>query len=720
MLSSLDARVFASVALLLAIHAPLRAFAQDPNAAGSPSLAAPAPAGDTFRDAAAREFVLRALALRDSASTGLLSYEATAVERMHVGMRVTRRLPLRARTLYHREQMARVYWNGEGAHRVRWIGRREGSPTMGDDWAEHPPFDLDFDVADELGLDDIGVALLFDPRADRLDLFDADFVQPISAPGLRLYHFASGDTTRIRLPALGRTLELVEVVVRPREKMWEAVEGSLWFDRETGALVRAAFRPSGVWDEEERSPGYLDGVPQFLQPAIGTVTTIAIEYALIEGRWWLPWRVVGEGTYDWGHGLVRMPLTIEWTMSDQVVNEAPGPMVTPGPHLVATGRSRRRDLGEETTYLAPAGVDLSRAPELPPPLVQGEPLAFSRAELEPLLRRIEEIGGAPPAKRPPPGRAVLASLRYDRVRGPSVGLSRTLPAGRVQLEPSVRVASAIPDVFTRLTAIRGSISLAAYRDLADASDWNVSDGIGNSLATLLFGVDGGDYYRVDGAALGWSAGRERARVRLEAFRERHRPIERQTSASLATIGGGELRPNLAADRLDIGGVRGELAGQIELGRRSTVVNWRLRGEAAAGDADYGRGLGSVRVTTPLTDRVSSSVEVAAGLASDGTPVQRRFLLGGAGTVRGLRENTLGGPAFWLARAEAGAGLAGLRAVAFADVGWAGEREAFTTSRPSVGVGLGGSMFDGLLRVDVARGVLRAGAWRVYFSIDALL
>jgi hypothetical protein len=56
-------------------------------------------AADTFYDEGARALVLKALALRDSAASGLLSYEARATERTFVGMNVTRRFPSRTRTL---------------------------------------------------------------------------------------------------------------------------------------------------------------------------------------------------------------------------------------------------------------------------------------------------------------------------------------------------------------------------------------------------------------------------------------------------------------------------------------------------------------------------------------------------------------------------------------------------------------------------------------------
>lgn len=692
-------------------------------AAQAPAATAPRWPSDAFVDAGARHLVLRALALRDSAAAGLLGYQATATERTHVGIAITRRLPLRARTLYHREQVARVAWQRNGDSRVIWMGRRESAPTTGDAWSSQAPFGLEFDIVDELDLDDIGIDVLFDPLGDRMDVFEAEFVQPVSVAGLELYRFASGDTMQIVLPPPGRTITIVEVVVRPRTAAWEAVEGSIWFDRETGVLARAAFRPSDVWDWEVREPGDLDDVPGFLKPGVGTVRSIVVEYGLFDGRWWLPRRVVAEGVLDWGHGLVRMPLTVEWTMADHQVNKAPGPDFSPGPQLVPVGRDfsgndqRRR----RTEYFAPAGVDLSRTPELPPPLVEGQPVAFSTGELEALVARIEDSAGPPPSGPPQrPAHAVLTSLRYDRVRGLSAGYRAMFDAGPLRVSPNLRLATGVPDLFGRVEVSRRAATIALFRTLADASDWNVADGLGNTAATLLFGNDGGDYYRILGASLGWQDGDTPFRWSLEGFAERHRPIARQTSLSVATLGGGSLRPNLAADRLDLFGARGELAGQLGTNAQAGILNWRLRGEATVGYTSYGRVMASMRVTGPLTDRSAGALEVGGGVAGNEAPLQRHFFLGGAGTLRGVRENAVVGPAFWLVRAEAGRGLPGMRAILFLDFGWAGERADLTATRPTGGAGLGASFMDGLFRIDLARGVVRSNAWRIYFHLDALL
>ena len=66
------------------------------------------------------------------------------------------------------------------------------------------------------------------------------------------------------------------------------------------------------------------------------------------------------------------------------------------------------------------------------------------------------------------------------------------------------------------------------------------------------------------------------------------------------------------------------------------------------------------------------------------------------------------------------GLPGLRALLFVDAGWAGPAADFGASRPTAGAGAGASFLDGLLRMDLAHGIVRASAWRAYFYIDAIL
>src|SRR4051794_30673968 len=87
------------------------------------------------------------------------------------------------------------------------------------------------------------------------------------------------------------------------------------------------------------------------------------------------------------------------------------------------------------------------------------------------------------------------------------------------------------------------------------------------------------------------------------------------------------------------------------------------------------------------------------------PVQRRWFLGGAQTIRGQSADPAqSGNAFWMTRAELASEQLGYRVALFNDLGWAGDRSAIASvGRPPSGAGVGFSGFDGLIRLDVAHG-----------------
>ena len=77
-----------------------------------------------------------------------------------------------------------------------------------------------------------------------------------------------------------------------------------------------------------------------------------------------------------------------------------------------------------------------------------------------------------------------------------------------------------------------------------------------------------------------------------------------------------------------------------------------------------------------------------------------------------------GDAFWLVRTETAVGRAA-RLALFYDVGWAGARANFTRpGRPLSGAGIGLGLFDGLIRLDVARGIWPERSWRTDLYLGA--
>jgi hypothetical protein len=667
---------------------------------------------DTFLDATARDLVLRAAARRDEAAEGLASYETTMTERMRVGVQFGLRLSNRSRTFYHKERVARARWSRGEDVLVKWLGRREGNPAFRD-----LPFGLGLDLAEALDLDNTFRQVPFDPSDDRIDFFKAGWIQPVSPAGLGQYRFRSGDTIRLGLSPPNRSLALVEVVVEPRVRRWETLEGSLWFDAETGDLSRAVFRPSGVWNHEEHAPeGTRDLPPSLVMPGIGTVEVVALEYALFEGRWWLPWRLAAKGVYDWGHGLARMPLEIEWTMRDFALNEAPTQELDNALDLSAASSIstiRRNAQNQRTIYVTPRGVDLTRAPELPPPLGE-EPLDFTAEEFHPLLQSFSPLGPSPSL-----GRTVLSGLRYERVRGLSAGGERSwlLKDREVRLTFAARLGlSEHLAPSGEVEIARGVWGLAAYRELADAGGLVNPLGFVTSLNALLLGQDEGDYFwRTGGRVEATWGDAARQSLTLSAFGERQEPADVHARFSL----GGDLRPNIAAQRLDAFGVAWDARVQRGDDPRGGVITGRVWGEGAGGSTPYWRTLATVSVVGGIGGIASMALSGTLGLASPDAPLQRWLFLGGTHSLRGFEGGSFRGTGAWFARAEVGTLGEGIRGVLFADVGWAGPREELTDHRPGVSAGLGLSLMDGLLRFDLARGVVRGKDWRVHLYLDGL-
>jgi hypothetical protein len=72
----------------------------------------------------------------------------------------------------------------------------------------------------------------------------------------------------------------------------------------------------------------------------------------------------------------------------------------------------------------------------------------------------------------------------------------------------------------------------------------------------------------------------------------------------------------------------------------------------------------------------------------------------------------------MGRAQIASGHPAFRPVLFGDVGWAGQRNQFTTADPISSVGAGFAALDGFVRFDVSRALSQGRQWRLdlYFEI----
>lgn len=142
--------------------------------------------------------------------------------------------PLRDRLVWRRDQIADVAWHRVGTREVRVRGARLYRPFLGE--AVVPVGDAAAEAGD----------LVFAPEeAGRWVGLGTYRVaaHPTLADREASYAFALGDTLEVALPD-GRRVAALEVRVTPRGPAGR-LEGSLWVDCDSGALVRERYRVHG-------------------------------------------------------------------------------------------------------------------------------------------------------------------------------------------------------------------------------------------------------------------------------------------------------------------------------------------------------------------------------------------------------------------------------------------------------------------------------------------
>jgi hemolysin activation/secretion protein len=260
------------------------------------------------------------------------------------------------------------------------------------------------------------------------------------------------------------------------------------------------------------------------------------------------------------------------------------------------------------------------------------------------------------------------------------------------------------------------------------SDWTDPFRLTSSAMNLLFGTDRGEYYRATGAALGYRSRGVSVSTDVRAFYERHRAVELTTDFSVR----GFLRDDtvaavLFADELDVAGGRGTLAWFSGTDPSSWILTGALTGEAgwtgdrfaSVGNDTYQRVDARLSVSHPLFLGLAGALEVGSGTSWGALPLQRSFFLGSSPSLRGFHANEHFGPTFWRARGEVATDFVAARLSLFSDVGWVGERDAFRLDDPLASVGLGASLLDGIVRVDIARAVRGSNRWKAHLYLDGL-
>lgn len=715
---------------------------------------------NAFADAAARSLILRARGARLAQDSSLQAYDALTVQRFTIGMAFSKLG--RERILFRSDLSTRVRWaRGIGAQ-VNVTGKRSAAPLIGGQ-TEVDVESVFSPVPYYPGRDAFWLGLDVVKETDDAD----DIVNPLSSNGEAFYTYATGDSITFRLPDK-TTVQLREVIVRPRRPDWRAVVGSLWFDTGSGQLVRAAFRmsqPINFIDdaEDEDKPGAITRA--FLRPAEASIEGVAIEYGLHQGRFWLPRAETIEGSAR--IGFVRVPMKIEEKFDYASVNTLDSlpkmrerrPLPPIPDSLRSKGRSAERDSIQaardkaecESTGSRSMRFDrfngaipmilfvpcdtakLAHSPSLPGSIFDSGENVFGDAERDALLKRAESMmPNIPFVPQRPQLEYGLNLLRYNRVEGLSAAFEVTqkiAPGTQLRITPRMGTADRVfnGELSLDRTNGQGTRSFTVYRRLNAVNDWGHPMTFGAGLSAFLFGRDEGFYYRSTGGEIAGDNifGRD---LEWRVFHEQQSDAIARTNVSLPhALGSVGFAPldNITADRVRETGVSLRKVASFGMNPYGFRLVSDLRLEGAGGDADYGRGALDLTLSHPLgrafSRDFSAAVTAGAGTSTKDLPVQRMWYLGGTNTIRGQAAGAMSGSSYWLTRSEIGYGPPGWRRTAFVDIGWAGDRSAWNKQefgRPASGAGLGWSFLDGLIRLDVARGIYPSKDWRMALYLDA--
>ncbi|MGQ0539271.1 MAG: ShlB/FhaC/HecB family hemolysin secretion/activation protein [Gemmatimonadaceae bacterium] len=736
-----------------------------------------------FKDAGARELLLRARVSRLRQDSALLSYDATAHQRISVGLGI--RAVGRERLLWRSETATRVRWSRSSGVWVDLKGQRMAFPSgSGSGLRAEVSMEEAAPIPYFPGRDALWIGAA--NGLARAEVDDRELVHPLALGSEAYYRYATGDSLTLTLPD-AKEIRLRELRVEPRRPEWKLSVGSFWFDAVSGQLVRAAYRlavPIDIWTvsreearrEGERDPD--DEVPVWIKPIMSpmraSLEAVTIEYGLFGGNFWLPRTQSAEAFAQ--VSFMRVPVRIEERFKYLDVNGAdtlaalPAPLPSlaeslfpndsvPWRDLSADERSRRhavlaeaarerarerdsvrarecraggtytrveRRHGRALTVATRVPCDslvLLRAPELVGSIYDDGEELFGVREREELKKSLGFGLQSAWAPQPPVWRYGAALTRYNRVEGLSTALGLSQELGRgfsasTELRFGLSDRKVNGELALQRSNGRATWRVGGYNRLVGANDWGSPLSFGNSLGALLFGVDDGVYYRAGGAEL-VAAPANGAEWQTRLFVERHRAASRTTHASLAhALNDVRFLENIAADTGDIAGFAARIVRSYGLDPLAWRAHVDVRAEMGVGDFNFQRvaaDLTSGRAIGP----VAVSLTAGAGAAFGAVPVQRRFFLGGTHTVRGQRIDLTGGESYWLARAELGLANVAFRPVVFADLGWAGPREDFRhPGRPLSGAGAGVSVLDGLIRLDLARGLYPSEKFRFYGYLEA--
>jgi len=692
--------------------------------------AGPAPAvgdSDTYRDAATAALVTRAAARHFDLVSRLERYVARVRTRME-GSVATSRFGI-GLSVIQIDLVARVHWQRPAEVSVELEGARSHVARL-------PGAERETLNAWMLGL--VTSEPWFAPGAMGDEIYfmgipDEPALHPLAPGASDIYRYAITDSVVVMLPT--RTIRTIAVAVEPRRYERSLVQGTMWLDADSLDVVRlaVAFVGPGLWEEDD------DESPRLV------AAEADLEYGLHEGRYWLPLRQIL--TLDWRYRYLpgaSMPARAISTFDGYRLDEVP-PIVfqprtsgshfdydcdpwssRPGSRCGGQLEVRRSwdDDGYNYQIVIPPLDSLARFPFTDS---AGAAVTFDEEDVGRKLTELARQAGVLPAAarvgRRPPLNPVLAAalrdgLRFNRVQGPSLGgTARLRVSGLIGLEPSARVSAGDERVTGALALRRdgpdAELWIRGQHWLREAEPWTHGLSLPGTIRAALLGDDAADYYLSTGAEVGveWKLGGLRG-TRLAMGWERQQSVTATDGSVVHDVmfGDGRLPPNPGIAEGDFGRV--SLSHRVATPGGSTVdfgVDGLAGGERAAGRAWL-----VTDVRFAVGDRRVRLAARAGHMLGDSLP-QLEFRAGGRHTVRGYEYGVRQGRGVWAVQGEIEIHPnEWVAPVLLVDVG---NVIGDGGGSPLVGAGLGLSVGNGWLRIDLVKGLHPAAVVRADLGIQ---
>jgi hypothetical protein len=478
-------------------------------------LVALAPQGaraQDWNDARSRALVESATARRAQqlADTGLKDYKAVAHGYVTFLAQMGEGLTEPPKVVKADELVNEVYWRAPNLSKQVILGRRD-TLALPTDIAYHR--------------DHLGIVQNNFPAIIRLGDGDEvlDVPHPLSAQGLAAYDFVIADSLSFKYP--GRTINVLEVKVRPKDDRQPRVIGALFIDRDDSQVVRMAFNFTRA---------------SFRDDALEDLFVI-VENSLVSGRFWLPHQQEIEirrgGT--WLDYPVRGIIRGRWEIGDYQVNVGLPPQFFSGPEIVLAPKAVSDTFHFTGRILDSLPFDVRAVSDAEVRKVQEEARSLVRAQA---LRRPQALSLA--------AAGTSDFARFDRAEGLALGLGvASRFGGGFGARGTARYGTDDHEVKAAVgldwQSPTWGVRAFALRDYREAGDIQERSRAVNSIAAQEFGADATDPYGVQAAGVGIDArGMQGLRFRLDASLERQRPLQIRASPALGTF-----PPLVAASRL---------------------------------------------------------------------------------------------------------------------------------------------------------------------------